>query len=1000
MPPALAVVPTGRIRQSDIISLVEQAADTVLTLTEQIAFRDRGRAHGHLARLAQEVPVGVQNRLQVLLGSAGDADGVLLFLTRLLEQQPGAFHRLSRSPAELQLLVTVFSHSHFLSESILQHPDWLDPLTTSGDLHRALSADEYRGRLEEMLAAAGSALPLALALFRRREVLRILVRDVLGFGPLSEITAEISALADAILEVACRRIRHDLAGRYGVPQCDGGGASPRPCGFSVVALGKLGGQELNYSSDIDLMFVYAASGETAGPETISNKEFFRKVANHLTDLLSTYTPEGMCYRVDLRLRPEGRLGEVCLSVEACRAYYRERARDWELQMLTKARVAAGDREPGGELLEFVEPLIYSSTLDFSAVEAVSEARERISDKLALKKERGAGFNVKLERGGIRDIEFLVQCLQRLHGGREPWVRHGGTMLALFRLRDKALLSDPEYSRLASAYQFLRHLEHRLQCVDDRQTHDLPASPEQLDLLARRMPAAEIGGAAPSAEKLLAQLNRHLEEVQEIYERVIHAQQPFYYTGGTEPVAAPPGVPFPEEEDRFVEPAASNLVRFLDQKAPGLAASLTRGGLRRGARAFEHFLERVLPNRTWLEWLDADDVLAGHVLDLFEHSPYFAEQLIRRPDWLAELQAMRNQPSPPPDYAAQAAELNDPVELRRFFNRAMLRIQSESVCLRAPIFDTLQRTSRLADSVIAASYRMAVDQVRCSHPPSAGYEPGDQMMVIALGRLGMQELDLGSDADLVFVLSDRDADEHMFWTRVAERMIDVLMSYTGEGVVFAIDTRLRPNGREGPLVQYENGFLEYFATRAEAWEGITYMKARAVAGNLTRGTGFLAAVQDVDWRRYGQGGRSRKELWQMRMRLEREQGPGNPLKAGYGGYYDIDFALMFLRLKGAGMFFVVLNTPERIDVIEKMGHLERQDADFLRDAATFYRGVDHGLRVISGHTEGSLPASPSQRDLLTGLVGRWTPERLHDQPLDVEIAQIQSRTREYFQRLFG
>jgi len=275
----------------------------------------------------------------------------------------------------------------------------------------------------------------------------------------------------------------------------------------VIALGKLGGRELNYSSDIDLMFLYSGPGETSGPNSISNKEFFKKVANELTTLLSTYTAEGMCYRVDLRLRPDRRFGEVCMSVDGAKSYYQNRARDWELQMLIKARVAAGERAPGRELLSFVEPIIYSTTLDFSAVESVSATRERIAEKLQTRRSQAA-FDIKLAPGGIRDIEFLVQCLQRLHGGREAWVRHGGTLPALFRLHDKDLLSGPEYGRLASAYQFLRTLEHRLQFHEDRQTHALPTDTQELEILSRRMPASEIG-RAPSTENLLRTLNLSL-----------------------------------------------------------------------------------------------------------------------------------------------------------------------------------------------------------------------------------------------------------------------------------------------------------------------------------------------------------------------------------------------------------------------------------------------------------------------------------------------------------
>lgn len=959
------------------------------SLLGEIEFRDAARASGNLRNLSEHLPEDLQGRLRALLKTSADPDQSLHFLDRLQREQPQAFERMAESNAALQVLVAVFSQSRFLSEAVLVHPDWAESLVASGDLYRVLTAEDYSERLASLLDAEGRQVPAAvsLATFRRREILRIAARDLMGLCTLPETTGEISSLADAVLDLAYRRISEDLMTRYGRPSDEG---------FSIISLGKLGGQELNYSSDIDLMFIYGGSGETAGPNRITNKEFYKKAANQLTDLLSTYTGAGVPYRVDLRLRPDGRLGEVCISLDGAKSYYQSRARDWELQMLIKARVSAGERKPGQELLEFVEPLIYSSTLDFSVVEAASATRERISEKLAARRGVLRGFNIKLAPGGIRDIEFLVQCLQRLHGGREKWVRHGGTLLALSRLRDKDLLSDTEYSRLASAYQFLRTLEHRLQIYDDRQIHTLPRETEIIAVLAREMPAGQIG-AAPSADLLLQELNKHLEEVQEIYQRVIHAQQPIYYA----PTAPAPAEPHPTEAEQDVAPEpASNLVRFLDQRAPRLAGALSRASLRRGRIHFEHFLERVVQRPEWMSWMDADPVLARYIFDLFENSPYLAEQMIRTPELITELRAMRKKPAHDLPYHDMIGALEDAGELRRFFRREMFRIQCESICLETPIFATLERTSDLADAVIRAAYRMAVAEIAGRYPPAAkGYAPSEQMTVITMGRLGMREFDLASDADLVFVIPDRDTPEQVFWTRVAERMISTISAYTGDGVMFAVDTRLRPNGREGALVQSEGSYKDYFANTAQAWEGITYMKTRAVAGDLELGTRFLNDLQEVDWRRYGQSGRSRRQLAQMRTRLEKEQGGGNPLKAGQGGYYDIDFALMYLRLKGAGIFYKVLNTPARIDVIEKMGHLERSDADFLRDAATFYRALDHGLRLLSGHTEGNLPAAGSQLEALTALVRRWTPDYLHDQSLDLELAQIRARTREFFDRLF-
>jgi glutamate-ammonia-ligase adenylyltransferase len=259
-------------------------------------------------------------------------------LETLEQRHPAAFQRLVHSTAALRYLIAVFAHSRFLTDEVLESPELIERLMGAGDMHRARYTDDYRMRLERDI---GAGLPDAwpLARFRRRQILRILVRDVLGFGELSEITGELSSLADAMIEFVYDRIRDDLIARFGTPLADDGSEAR----FSVIALGKLGGEELNYSSDIDLMFLYSANGRTSGPDRITNKEFFQRAANQLTALLSTYTSEGLCYRVDLRLRPDGSLGEVCISLDGAMKYYASRARDWELQMMIKARVAAGDR---------------------------------------------------------------------------------------------------------------------------------------------------------------------------------------------------------------------------------------------------------------------------------------------------------------------------------------------------------------------------------------------------------------------------------------------------------------------------------------------------------------------------------------------------------------------------------------------------------------------------------------------------------------------------------
>jgi glutamate-ammonia-ligase adenylyltransferase len=892
-------------------------------------------------------------------------------LSRFREEHPDAYRRLAISQSGLRYLTAIFKHSHFLSEAVLTHPDWVDEVLRPGYLDHAVPVEQLRVRLINAISP-GIPPPMEFARFRRRQTLRIMLRDVLDIATLPEITGELTTLADVIVDVAYDRIHDELVEHYGEPMAD----KSHSC-FAVIALGKMGAEELNYSSDIDLMFLYSANGETAGPHRITNREFFKRAANQLTGLLSAYSGEGLCYRVDLRLRPDGSLGEVCIPLEGAKRYYAERARDWELQMLIKARTAAGHLRTGNQLLDFAEPLIYRTSTDFSAIEQLSAARERLNEKLNARKSvferqdvrpQPARIDVKLERGGIRDIEFLTQCLQRLYGRTEPWLQHRSTLLALARLHDKGILKDADYGRLAGAYQFLRHLEHRLQLEDDRQTHTLPESAEALDELARRMP-----GTVPDSERtgvwLLEELRTHFDDVIGLYNRVIRSR------------------PLQKTDEAAGFPSTKSLP-WIDQRAPNLAAAVASAQMDFGSGAFEHFISRLADNPQMLVQLDSDPELTANALDLVAHSPYFGEELIRRPDFVLELNAS-------PEALIRGEQPPAlPSELRRWYRRGIFRIEARSICASYPVFETLGQTSDLVDAVIACAYRIAIDEVLPAQPPvRADYVPENQMFVIALGRLGMREFDLASDADLTFVLADSDADELLFWTRVAERIIQLIGAYTGEGVLFTVDTRLRPNGSAGTLVQTELAVLEYFVHSAEAWESITYLKARPVAGDCERGEAFLHDLQQVYGDRYGQSGNSLLDLREMRARLEREQSAARPLKAGRGGYYDIDFLLLYLRLKNAGIYYSYLNTLARIEVVETTGTLSRADAGFLRETATFYRAIDHGMRVLTGHAEDKLPRAGVQLDALQALLERWSPLPLGD------LDRIREETRALFDRFF-
>lgn len=953
----------------------------------------------------QAADLNLQDLKEEAVLHSTDPERVRKYLVELQERYPDMLDRIMQDPERLRWLALIFSSSRFLSEEVLRHPEWMLEI---GEVTRPLSRADFRRRLSNFIEGSRVMRSSAteLALFRRKELLRIVVRDQTQAGTLSEITEEISNLADEILARALQDVTSELEQRFGTPvEEEGEGGAARPAVFCILALGKLGGRELNYSSDIDLMFLYSANGETNGPQRITNKEFFKKVANQLTNLLSTYTPAGQCYRVDLRLRPEGSHGEVCVSLAAGKEYYMRRARDWELQMLLKARVAAGDKRIGEALLESVAPLIYSTTLDFSTIETMSTTRERIGEKITRRTQRRNEINVKLTRGGIRDIEFLVQCLQRLHGSRESSVKDTGTLSALARLHENDLLSTTEFSRLAHAYRFLRNLEHILQLEDDRQTHTLPSDGAELQHIARRVSQSwqERQTDMSASVHLLRELNQHLENVQAIYERIVHAQRPLYYASpqgsGSFWEASLKGDEMPETA------SGEEVLRAIGEAAPELAERFRAAGIRNRRNGLPDFLQDLLRHPAELKLLAEHPLLSAWAMQVFKLSPVLAGQLTRFPELLEEIKRAADHPGRRYAFEALAAPLNDLEGLRLFFRREMFRIQVGSICLPEPVFQTLDQTSALAEFVIARSYRIALETALehgRSHATSAKpfEEPQSEMMVVALGRLGMREFDAGSDADLLFIIPDMEAPRQRFWTRVVERLLEILSAYTEGGPLLSIDTRLRPNGREGMLVQTESKYVEYFSNKAEAWEGIAYMKARGVAGDTDRATKFLTELQQVDWRRYGQGGRSKLELRQMRLRLQREQGANAPLKAAQGGYYDADFILMYLRLKGAGMFFKSLNTPERIEIVERMGHLERADAEFLLQAATHFRALDHALRLVTGHVEGKLPPSDDQREMVAELMSRWTARKSTAASLEADLLALQTKMHRLFETIFA
>jgi [glutamine synthetase] adenylyltransferase / [glutamine synthetase]-adenylyl-L-tyrosine phosphorylase len=478
------------------------------------------------------MPTSRSEDIDAFINTLPDPAGARVFMNRLEALDPVLSSNCKKKPLLLSRMLTLAGHSPFLAETLLRHPEqiaWLQ-----GETERGFDRVKSTEQLSEDLARFVTRMidlddATRLVRFKRRELLRIYLRDCLKIATLSEVTEELSNLADVILDYGLARAIQEMINRHGSPQTHDERGRIQKASFAIVALGKLGCRELNYASDIDLLFMFSGNGTTAGegrnPDSvIDNREFFSAVAERVVQLIGRSGAEGAVYRIDLRLRPYGRDGEMVSEVERAADYYRNRAHNWERQALIRARAAAGVEQVVTRFLDLVRDVIFTRDALPDTLEGVRRVKEKIDRKEAA---RMRGFNVKLGPGGIREIEFIAQALQLKHGGREPWVRSAQTLIVLARLAEKHYLTEPERARLSAAYTFLRTVEHRLQMEHGAQTHTLPSMRPKLDLLARRCGYLQ---SADPADSLMGDLERHTAAVRSVYDRV------FIEGAGSQPAA--------------------------------------------------------------------------------------------------------------------------------------------------------------------------------------------------------------------------------------------------------------------------------------------------------------------------------------------------------------------------------------------------------------------------------------------------------------------------------
>jgi glutamate-ammonia-ligase adenylyltransferase len=945
---------------------VSEPAQPVTAPASEVDFRNPEVALGNLSDIRQLVPEKIYSSLSALLAAAPNPDAAVNLFERLARNASSDLLRLLEKHLSLvHYAVVVFGYSLWLGETLIHNPDLFHSLIRERNLDRTESREEYQEGFARMRSRSFDTDTAALlARFKRREYIRIMLRDVLGIATLAETTAEISALADVLIDEALREAYSQLQHRFGTAQrmdAEGRVADAR---FSVLSLGKLGGNELNYSSDIDLLFLYDGGAEPVGSE-ISNREYFIRLAQQTTELLSRHTHEGPVFRIDLRLRPQGGDGEPAIPLPHAIHYYSQVARDWELQAMIKARHSAGDIGLAREFTRAVQPYVYRPALNFAAIKTALETREKIGShrrRSLLKQVAQAGIDVKIDRGGIRDIEFLVQCLQRVYGGEEPWLRSRGTLFALQKLHDKEHISGKDFQNLTNAYEFLRNLEHRLQLQQGQQTHRLPESLAELQMLARSL--TREGTAAPSPQDFLAHVKRRMAAVAEIYQRVIYQEQ-------SHDQAAPEFQLHPEVV-ATAENSYSQMIQRLAMDSPQLREIAGRDDISQHARRnLDRFLSSAGTTSERYGAVLRSPAAVEKALTIFEFSDFLTDILVRHPAEIALLNQVEDQSNiagqslfaaasvhrdgepPDPVFAYLAQDKIDRAEamsiLRTHYRRRVFLSGVLDLFQLRDAFDSLRDNTFAADAAMQAALAIAAS--------------ADGFAVMGLGRLGARESDLLSDADVLFVCDDgKDKDE---MRRVAERLMEVLTAYTRDGTVFPVDARLRPHGREGELVVTPSKLAMYFKDEAKPWEALTYLKLRYVAGDRSvaerarlaaeNGIAVIAARPQFN-----------AELAEVRIRLERSESAQN-LKTAPGGAYDLDYLAGWLQVRHRIWNSGPLH--ERLRLLHDHGLLSADDYARLAANTHFLRTVEHVVRLVSGRAHKWLPVAEHPRRAVQKILWR-------------------------------
>ena len=977
-----------------------------------------------------------------LIASSHNADMALHNFERFSEKfldKDHLYTQLTESPSLFVALIFLFSGSQVLTDALLKEPSYVDWLSRPETLANSKSKDMLMRDFYEMAEFQSKNIFSVLRKFKKREYIRIGLRDLLGKVGFKETVEDISNLADVCLQAAYEHADRELQKKFGRPVYQDANGNWIESEFAILGMGKLGGRELNYSSDIDLIYIYTSSqGETRSTSessitSISNHEYFTKLALDITKSLHEITSDGNVFRVDLELRPEGNSGEIVNSLTSCEIYYQSWGRTWERQALIKARVSAGSENLGKEFFEMIEPFIYRRSLDFEAIEEIKSMKYQINKSLKGKHSKG---NIKLGFGGIREVEFTIQAYQLLLGGRDKSLRVRDSLGAMKTLYEKNILTEADHNHLREAYIFLRNLENRVQITFGLQTYLLPDNEIDLAVLARKM---RIAGDSQKnlADNLMKEYETHTrfvgtlfaeqfvekekreaaETLSSEWDRSRIGEEQF-----TESMLAEiPFLPDPKRTYRFLKsfrdgtqfshPSAQSIQEFYSiipkifqqcrrvPKPDSAIENLCRFVEATGAR--ESFLSLFQRNEKFLELL----------VILFGSSGMLSQILIKRPDLvdvLTDMEAiyrfklaekiqedLNSALKTSPDFESKS------LVLRRTKQAEELRIGVRYLIKEADLAGTLKDLSNLADVFLQTVYRIA-----CEEQKSGNH---NDFCIIGMGKLGGHELNFGSDLDVLLVYDEGESDPPPegfsgYYSALSQMIYKLTSEMTSAGYAYKIDTELRPEGDAGALVLSVQGYEKYFKSRARIWEQQALVRARFVAGNAEVGKKFIEAVHQFVYQDKFEYG-SLIEISRLRERMEqelaKESTKGKNVKLGFGGLADIEFAVQIIQLMHGKKFprLRQTNTLSALKSFVALGLIDQDMAEELQDSYLFLRNLECALRIIRQTPTNTLPKDNKELAPLARLLG-YEDAEIQAGSLLIDYDRHTQRVRKHYRKTIG